>query len=125
MYIPLPQFYQRPKLDVRQDLPLTLPPLRSNNAEYSESPRGRLPSLNEIMYKPAYLSRRLVSQLIFPEHSTHSHFPVTESPAPEMFAPTVEDNVEPVGFNRTQGIATLEAHGYDIQKALCDLITGD
>ena len=53
---------------------------------------------------------------------------MTESPVPGTLTPAVEDDVEPVkqlaamGFSRTQSIAALEAHGYDLQKALNSLL---
>jgi len=61
MHPSLPQFHPS----------LTLPPLRSNAGRYlTDSERLRV-RVNELMDEPAYLSRQLVSQLIFPEHSTH------------------------------------------------------
>jgi epidermal growth factor receptor substrate 15 len=42
--------------------------------------------------------------------------------------PGVEDDVEPVkqlsamGFSRTQAVAALEAHDYDVQRALNSLL---
>ncbi|KAF8510211.1 hypothetical protein BU17DRAFT_55537 [Hysterangium stoloniferum] len=63
-----------------------------------------------------------------PSDTSHFLAPVSESTVPGAVTPAVEDDAEPVkqlaamGFSRTQSIAALETHGYDVQAALNSLL---
>ncbi|KAF9228776.1 hypothetical protein BS17DRAFT_691519 [Gyrodon lividus] len=63
-----------------------------------------------------------------PMPSSHLAQHLTPVEEPEAVTPAVADDVEPVkqlsamGFSRNQAVAALEAHDYDVQKALNSLL---
>jgi len=62
-----------------------------------------------------------------PPDTSHFLAPISDT-IPGAVTPAVEDDAEPVkqlaamGFSRTQSIAALETHGYDVQAALNSLL---
>ncbi|KIJ29866.1 hypothetical protein M422DRAFT_36793 [Sphaerobolus stellatus SS14] len=63
-----------------------------------------------------------------PSAAQNTLSPLAEIPLSGAVTPAVEDDVDQVkqlssmGFSRTQSIAALEAHGYDLQRALNSLL---